>query len=118
MMEKYRRALVAAFWAAAAFAFVMALNPRPPQLPGAPSDKIQHIIAFVVLAGLARAAYPRASAWTLAWRLSLFGALIELLQAIPALNRDAELLDWAADTVAAAAVLIAASVARRLGRRS
>jgi hypothetical protein len=39
--------------------------------------------------------------------LSLFGALIELAQAIPALHRDSDPLDWVADTVACTAVLVA-----------
>ena len=30
----------------------MAIIPHPPQLPGAPSDKIQHIMAFLVLGAL------------------------------------------------------------------
>jgi hypothetical protein len=39
--------------------------------------------------------------------LSAFGAIIEVLQAIPALNRDSDPVDWLADTVAAALVLAA-----------
>jgi hypothetical protein len=40
--------------------------------------------------------------------LSMFGAVIEMVQAIPGLNRDSELVDWVADTCAAAVVLAAA----------
>lgn len=39
--------------------------------------------------------------------LSAYGALIEVLQAIPALNRDSDPVDWGADTLAAAIVLAA-----------
>ena len=39
--------------------------------------------------------------------LSLFGALIEVVQAIPALHRDSDPLDWLADTIACAIVLLA-----------
>ena len=39
--------------------------------------------------------------------LSAFGAIIEVLQAIPALNRDSDPVDWLADTIAAALVLAA-----------
>src|SRR5438094_451884 len=39
------------FWAAALFAFVMAILPHPPELPGNPSDKLQHMAAFAPLAG-------------------------------------------------------------------
>jgi hypothetical protein len=102
-----------AFWAAAAFAFVMALLPQPPQLPGSPSDKLLHIAAFAVLAGLASFAYPRTSVLRLLIVLSAFGALIEILQAIPRLNRDCDPMDWLADTVAAGLVLAVLRCRRR-----
>jgi hypothetical protein len=38
--------------------------------------------------------------------LSLFGAFIEVVQAIPALHRDSDVLDWLADTAAAGAILL------------
>jgi VanZ family protein len=38
--------------------------------------------------------------------LSLFGAFIEVVQAIPALHRDSDVKDWIADTIAAGAVLL------------
>jgi VanZ family protein len=94
-----------AFWAALLFAFVLAIIPHPPELPGAPSDKIQHISAFVALGAIGFFAYPRSSLLTLGARLSLFGALIEIVQAIPALGRDSDVLDWIADTIAAALIL-------------
>ena len=100
------RILRAIFWAAAAFAFVMAVLPHPPQLPGAPSDKVQHIAAFLVLGALASFAWPRTSPVYLAAALSLFGAVIELVQLIPALNRDGDPVDWIADTAAAGLMLI------------
>lgn len=95
-----------AFWAALLFAFVMAIIPHPPELPGAPSDKIQHISAFVVLGGTGFFAYPKSSPLSLGVRLSLFGGLIEMVQAIPALGRDSDVIDWMADTVAAALILL------------
>jgi hypothetical protein len=93
------------FWAAMAFAFVMALLPQAPQLPGSPSDKVQHILAFAVLAGLGSAGYRSTPLLTLLIGISLFGALVELLQAIPALHRHSDPVDWLTDTVAVAAVL-------------
>jgi hypothetical protein len=99
------RAVRLLFWAAAIFAFVMAIIPHPPRIPGEPSDKIQHIVAFATLAALGSWAYMRTAPWKLLVRLSLFGATIELLQTIPALNRDADVLDWLADTLAVVAVL-------------
>lgn len=99
------RFYLASFWAALIFAGVMALLPQPPQLPAIPSDKVQHIIAFATLAGLAAAAYPSSSLMRLLATLSVYGALIEILQAIPTLHRDSDPVDWAADTVASALVL-------------
>ena len=98
----YQRLL---FWTAASFALVMALVPHPPHVPGEPSDKVQHIIAFATLATLAAWAYRRTSLIRIVVGLSLFGALIEVLQAIPMLHRDSDVLDWIADTLACAFVL-------------
>lgn len=101
------------FWAAAVFAFVMAVLPHPPELPGHPSDKIQHIAAFTTLALLGSWAYTATDPWKLLVRLSLFGAAIELFQMIPALNRDADVIDWLADTIAVALVLLLVRAWRR-----
>jgi VanZ family protein len=96
----------AAFWVAAAFAFVMAVLPHPPEVPGNPNDKVQHIAAFATLSLLGSFAYPRTSLINLLLRLSLFGAFIEVVQAIPVLHRDSDVWDWAADTVAVIVVLL------------
>jgi VanZ family protein len=100
------RAVRALFWAAALFAFVMALLPHPPLLPGQPNDKVQHIAAFATLALLGAWAYSRTASMKLLVGLSLFGAFIELCQAIPALHRDSDVVDWLADTLAAGLVLL------------
>lgn len=94
-----------AFFAAALFALFMALIPHPPQFPGEPSDKIQHMVAFGTLSVLGAFAYPRLPVLRLLIALSLFGALIEVAQAIPALHRDSDPLDWLADTIACVVVL-------------
>jgi hypothetical protein len=96
----------AAFWAAAAFAFVMAVLPHPPAVPGNPNDKVQHITAFATLSVLGTFAYPRTSLINLLLRLSLFGAFIEVVQAIPVLHRDSDVWDWADDTIAVIVVLL------------
>lgn len=101
------RLLQGAFWAAAVFALTMAVLPHPPQLPGSPSDKIQHIAAFATLGLLGGLAFPRTAIPRLILLLSLFGAAIEVIQAIPALNRDSDVVDWIADTVACAIPLAA-----------
>jgi hypothetical protein len=101
------------FWAAAIFAFVMAVLPHPPRIPGEPSDKIQHIAAFATLAMLGSWAYTATAPWRLLLRLSLFGAAIEIIQMIPALHRDADVLDWLADTIAVLVVLALIRTLRR-----
>jgi hypothetical protein len=99
-LVRYRPFAAPLFWAAAIFAFVMAVIPHPPDIPGNPSDKIQHIAAFVTLSVLGAWAFPRLSLIQLLLRLSLFGAVIELAQAIPFIHRDCDPMDWLADTAA------------------
>ena len=101
------------FWAAVVFAFVMAVIPHPPKLPGEPNDKIQHIVAFTTLALLGSWAYSRTRPLKLLAGLSLFGAAIEVIQAIPMLHRDSDVLDWLADTAAVLVVLLLIRVVRR-----
>ena len=107
------RLALAAFWAALAFAVVMALLPHPPATPLQHQDKVQHMLAFATLAALAAPAFPRASLPRIGERLSFLGALIEVAQAIPALHRDCDIRDWVADTLAAAAVLAIVALVRR-----
>lgn len=96
----------AGFWICLTGAAVLALLPKPPRLPlDRFGDKFEHMLAFAVLAGLAQLAFPRISRlWLWLW-LSLFGAGIELAQAIPPLHRDSSLADWVVDSVVAALVL-------------
>ena len=99
------------------FAFVMAVVPHPPMLPGEPSDKVQHIVAFIVLAVLGRLAYPQTRKRVLLFGLMAFGALIEIAQAIPMLHRDADPFDWVADTAAALTVFVIAALWTYFTRR-
>ncbi len=103
----------ALFWAAVLFAFVMALLPRPPRLPGDPSDKVQHILAFCILTALALAAYRETSPIKIGLSLALLGGAIELVQLVPMLGRDASWIDWAADCGAVAAILLVGTPLRR-----
>jgi VanZ family protein len=96
-----------AFWAAAAFAFAMAVLPQ--QLEQVQiSDKLQHMAAFFVLTALGCAAYRGLSRVRLMLAMVAFGAAIELVQLLPFLQRDAEWSDWLADIVA---VILALTVA-------
>lgn len=102
------------FWSALVFAFVMASLPQPPPLPGDP--RVLHVLAFLVLAGLAAFAYPRVRLLIIFLGLAIFGGAIEVVQAIPQLGREASWVDWLADIAAAAAVLLAVGAIRFLGR--
>ncbi|WP_404334223.1 hypothetical protein AB2M62_12670 [Sphingomonas sp. MMS12-HWE2-04] len=109
----FARLLPWLFWAALLFAFVMAILPHPPRLPGDPIDKVQHMLAFATLTILGSASYPRIR--PLHWVIALagFGALIEVVQAIPMLHRTSDVMDWLADMVA---VLVALAVVAGLRR--
>lgn len=87
-----------------------ALSPSVPFKPSFDfSDKIEHFAIFAALGGLALFAFPQAPPRLIVERLSFFGAAIEVLQSIPALDRDCDVFDWAADTLGAAlAVLLVA----------
>lgn len=105
------------FWSAAAFVFIMAVLPNPPQILVTPSDKVQHALAFVALALLGWAAYPRLGLVKLVIGLSAFGALIEVAQMIPSLNRDSEALDWVADMAGVLTVIVAITLWLRMRGR-
>lgn len=106
------------FWSALLTAFVMAILPQPPALPGNPNDKILHMLAFLVLAGLAAIAYPRLRLVTVFLGLAVFGGAIEVVQSLPVLGRGPSLLDWFADIAAAAVVLVAVGLMRSWRRRT
>jgi len=101
------------FWAALLIAFTVAIWPNAIPLPGNPSDKLQHLIAFAGLTALAAAAYPRTRLVKIAIGMAVYGALVEIVQSIPALNRQAELLDWVADIAGIALTLAALALLRR-----
>jgi len=112
----------ATFWAALLFAFVMATLPHPPQVMGTMWDKAQHMIAFAVLTALACIAFATTRTRTILLWLAGFGALIEFVQAIPALHRDSDIHDWAADLIAISLVLLLRLAIKRFvlpaGRRA
>jgi len=104
------RAARSAFWLAAMFAVTMASLPKPPQLGLEQfGDKVQHIVAFLVLAVLANLGWPRTERVRIIERLSLLGAVIEMIQSIPELHRDCDIRDWIADSLAV--IVVAAGFA-------
>jgi VanZ family protein len=105
-----------AFYAVVVVSVIAALAPSPEFEPSLRNvDKLQHMAAFALLAGLARLGFPDASQWQIVERLSFLGAAIEVFQSIPALHRDCDVWDWAADTLAAtvAVVVLTRLIARR-----
>ncbi len=114
MLQRNRIAgfAVLAFWGCLAGAVALALMPHPPHMPKL-GDKAQHMLAFGTLAFLGAVAFPRFPRLHLAERLSFIGALVEVLQAIPALHRHCDIRDWIADTLAIAGVLAVMAVFRR-----
>lgn len=110
-----RIALVAAI----VFAVTMALLPKPPHLPiDQFGDKFGHMLAFATIALLAALSFPTARLFRIGERLSFLGAMIEVLQSIPALHRDCDIHDWIADTLAITVVLLIIwSVRRKRGAR-
>jgi VanZ family protein len=116
-LARHRRAVRLVFWAAAVFSFAMAINPHPPEIPGEPGDKVEHMLAFATLAALAAAGWPERNHAALGLALSYFGAIIEIVQAIPFLHRDCDVMDWVADTLALTLVLAGAALLRRTARR-
>jgi len=115
-MTTTRRTIVAAalFWTALLFAVTMALLPQPPHLPiDRFGDKFEHMLAFATLTVLATFAFPATPRWRIAERLSFLGALIEVMQSIPALHRDCDIRDWIADTLAIVVMTLLMARVRR-----
>ena len=104
------------FWPAFAFAALMAALPKPPSLPiDRFGDKFEHALAFGVLTLFAQLGFRNVPRWRLAERLSFFGAMIELVQGIPVLNRDCDIRDWVVDTAMVVLVTLGFVLADRMG---
>lgn len=96
------------------FTMVAALLPNVDAPDLGDGDKVNHIAAFATLSVVAAWAWPRLALWRIALWMSAVGALIEFLQAIPFIARDAEWSDWIADTIAAVVALAVVWLLRRL----
>ena len=94
-----------AFVAAVIFAFIVAILSHPPVLPVHPSDNVEHALAFATLAVRGAYGFADCSIFALFAGLTIYGAAIELVQAIPALHRDSDIFDLLADMVAAGIAL-------------
>lgn len=108
-----------AFWPALVFALVMAVLPKPPELPTDDlGDKFHHMLAFFTLTLLAGIGWPRASLLHTGLRLVMVGAVIEVVQAIPALHRSADWRDLVADSLAVGAAIVVVVIFRRFNART
>ena len=105
-----------AFWAALVVTLWFAWYPAPPTLLS--SDKWQHMLAFAVLTTLYFLAYPKVRWITVFASMAALGALIEVVQAIPFIHRDADVHDWYADMSAIVVTMILVAVVRRIWPRS
>jgi hypothetical protein len=117
LIDLYHRFKVPVFWTTLLIVYGLAIMPADQAPDLGAGDKVNHMAAFFVLTLLGRVAYRPVAAWRLATGLSLFGILIELTQAIPAVRRDASVWDWVADSAAILIALGAALIVERLRRR-
>ena len=67
---------------------------------GSGDDKLNHALAFAVLAPVAACAFPRVNVIGLFFALMIFNAGIEISQAILDLGRQPDLADWAVGVLA------------------
>jgi VanZ family protein len=83
----------------------LATTSEPYPIPSAPSDKLNHLLAFIQLAIVTRLAWPELSRIWIALGVMGFGLAIEVTQAqLP--YRDFSLMDLAADGVGTAIGLL------------
>ena len=78
----------------------LALQPgyaTPPRLFG--SDKLEHLLAFMTLAMLARMGWPRQPVWALGIVLLGYGLGLEVVQSMDWVGRTASMADVAADAI-------------------
>ena len=78
-------------------------------------DKAEHAISWAVLAGAGLVLFPRRPGVIVLYAAAV-GALVEVLQGLPAVNRDSDWRDWVADMVGVAAAWAILRLARRLRR--
>jgi VanZ family protein len=118
LVRSFRRLARAAFYVAALAAFALAIMPKPPRGPlDQYGDKVEHIVAFAVLAALANLGFGVQRWRPIVIGLALFGAVIEVVQAVPLLHRDSDPVDWLADVAAVLVVTLAVVAAVAVARR-
>lgn len=101
------RLLRLAFWLLLVAVLVVALMPGHSAPTVFASDKLNHLLAFFVLATSAKGLWPRTNPWVIIGFLAAYGGLIEVLQWGMGLGRDADWRDLATDIFAIFAGLAA-----------
>jgi VanZ family protein len=109
---RLRPFVMALFWCMLVSTTILALLPNPPSTLRQVPDKLQHFLAFAVLAALGVAAHSRTRLVRLSTLLVLYGGAIELLQMLVP-RRQGSLFDWFIDVLAVALVLCGAFPLRR-----
>lgn len=100
MSQKLLAALRLALAGALIFTLYAAFAPGPDAPQMLPWDKAAHFAAFFTLSILAALSFPSAPLIAIGVALSALGALIEIIQALPAIGRDGDVVDWLVDTAA------------------
>ncbi len=112
MAERLPILLKIAFWTALAVATWVLVAPSGPGPGLIPWDKAEHFLGLYGLTLLAAAAFARRALWVVGAGLALYGGVMELVQALPAVHRDADLYDWAADIAGVLAATAPAALPR------
>lgn len=105
-MEKFSHIFKVLTFAALATVLIMSLRPSIDVGSIPHTDKIVHLAAYGVLAGLARLGWPNLWGGTIFIGLALFGIGIEAAQHFMALGRTGSLADTLANMSGAALALI------------
>lgn len=93
----------------------LAFDPQPPPATDTLNDKVNHALAFAVMAFSSRLGWPPAAPWQPALALIGFGVFIEVVQTfIP--GRSGEWPDLVADALGIALGLVAHRLAHRFAR--
>lgn len=95
----------------------LALRPSTGVESGLPWDKANHAMAFLALTVVAGLGWPGLSRIQLILIMLAAGVAIELAQGLPAIGRDADVLDVVADGVGVAVGLAVLAGMRRRARR-
>ncbi|MDX1915214.1 MAG: VanZ family protein [Methylophilus sp.] len=100
MKQRYQRILCAmpyVFGVLVAVVTLLMLVELPPKQGGWPYwDKVQHMGVFLIMTKIGFYAYP-SKKWWVAIHLAVFGALVEVLQGLLTVTRQASVYDWLAD---------------------